>query len=336
MFALGPDSGWNPIDELLYDNDVTEKPIEFVVTPTNDDLSNKHLDIANCDESSEQESNLSQNNLSILKEEENKKEITSNDDTCEINRNVFFEDVIDSNKNKIELSLIKEQHSFNINNKNIDLNINNPNVQNYMSETCRENITNFIQDQSSENINESYSFTDKYETLNSDKPINNNISNDQNEINYQQTDFCEFKTVIPNSVFPLPNRTSEGYLEKTNNHINKNKQFNDINSENNLDSEFGEFSDFHSFNSVTENSDVCQLSIESSAFQNTEEMKNLNIEVTNYVTDNKNLNLKSDNFNNELMFKSNDILNSESYIQINYKHFCKDAFQGNYVSITAL
>lgn len=344
MFALGPDSGWNPIDELTfaYDNDLAENPIEFVEITTNDNLANKQLDIRNCDELPEQKSNLYQNNLSTLKQEENNKEITSND-KCEFDHKVSCENMIDSNKKKFNLSLTKEQHSLDIDNKKLDIKISNSNVvENYMSETHQENVTKYIQNKS-ENISENYSSKDIYGTLNSDKSLNNNniISDEQNEINNQHTDFCEFKTVIPNSIIlPLPNRTSEEYNEKIKSHPNKNEQFNDklhydINFENNLDSEFDEFSDFHSFNSVAEKSDVCQFSFESNAFQNNEEI-DFNIVQMNCVTDNKNHNLKSDNFNNVLMFKSNDILNSESSVQINYKNFCKDAFNGDYVSIVLL
>lgn len=412
MFCLhaGPDSVWNPIDELTlpYDYDVIEKRAGFV--ETSDSLSNWPPDITKNDECmksslSEQKSSLYQGNLSLkVNEGENNNKITSNhscenESDCDIKNYISTKNMVDSNNEKFNSSVIMEQQSsdvenLNVNKKtsqylsNVELQLNNADVvENNMSESHQETLdhphlksindkekSDYVQNILPVNICKVDAKTslpnDICETFNNNKTINNNnnpiIKNDIEEY----TDFCEFEGVVPNFLnMPLPNRTSKEHIDNIDDNqtiyhveqfsdkhytisenissiarqnenedsINLNystiedQQHSDANSENNFDSEFDDFCDFHTFSkSTAENSDFCHL--ESNTFHKTMELEHS----YNEQVKNDNLALKSDNFNNTSSLNPSIILNSETCIKIDYKQFCKDAFQGDYVSFSIL
>lgn len=147
----------------------------------------------------------------------------------------------------------------------------------------------------------------------------------------------------------------------------KNIENNIINSDQNLDSEFDEFSDFHTFSistteknpiSMINNDDFCDFKTNAPSFKNTIS------ENSKFLTsnDNNDLIFKSDNLNivnhnnniddnfcdfesgysgsdfntsgQVLDAKQNNVPESEFLMQLNYKEFCRDAFQGNYVSFS--
>lgn len=120
LSLLGPDGGWNPIEELSlpFDGDVDNKPRDCIKSNTIDSSSNWTSGIVKNDQPlesslSEQEPSLHTNNSSIWKDKENfvpwenKKELTS-DHSCrndneldcktEIKNNVSSENVIDSSR----------------------------------------------------------------------------------------------------------------------------------------------------------------------------------------------------------------------------------------------
>lgn len=143
-------------------------------------------------------------------------------------------------------------------------------------------------------------------------------------------------------------------------------QNNEINVEHNSGSEYDEFSDFHEFsNSSTEKKLICDKSDNNDDFCNYEtcipnfndivEIKHSNVEQVQCLTSNDSI-LKSDNQNSIINNDDDDddnfcdfesgyttsgdqvkdlkqnyaILDSESHVQLDYKQFCKDAFQGDY------
>lgn len=130
---VGPDGGWNPIDELSlpFDGDIIHETAVCIETNTNESLSKRPSSIAKNDLSmksslSEQEPSLHQNNLSIWKDKkdvpwENINKLTSNDScdnineidcNTEIKHNESSENVIDNNRKIIndDLSLTSEQY----------------------------------------------------------------------------------------------------------------------------------------------------------------------------------------------------------------------------------
>ncbi|CAH1731673.1 aftiphilin isoform X4 [Aphis gossypii] len=144
-------------------------------------------------------------------------------------------------------------------------------------------------------------------------------------------------------------------------------QNNEINVEYNSGSENDEFSDFHEFsNSTTEKKIICDKSDNDDDFCNYEtcipnfndtvEIKHSNVEQVQCLTSNDSI-LKSDYQNSIINNDDVDdddnfcdfesgyttsgdqvkdlkqnyaILDSESHVQLDYKQFCKDAFQGDY------
>lgn len=148
-------------------------------------------------------------------------------------------------------------------------------------------------------------------------------------------------------------------------------QNNENNVEHNSDSEFDEFSDFHVFSTSTtrkksisvtndDDDDFCKFETCIPDFNDSVEFKHSNVEQKKCITSNDNDSiLKSDNqnsvINNDdnfcdfesgnttpglhlsdqvLDLKQNDaMLNTESQVKIDYKQFCNDAFNGDYVSI---
>ncbi|XP_060856404.1 uncharacterized protein PF3D7_1120600 isoform X2 [Metopolophium dirhodum] len=144
-------------------------------------------------------------------------------------------------------------------------------------------------------------------------------------------------------------------------------QYNKINVEHNSDSEFDEFSDFHVFPTSTtkkksicdtndddDDDDFCTYETCRQDFNDTVELKHSNVKC---VTSNDSV-LKSENQNSIINNDDDDnfcdfesgyttsgfhtsdqvidlkqsyaILDSESRVQLDYKQFCKDAFQGDY------
>lgn len=156
---LGPDGGWNPLDELIlpYDRDLVEKPVDNIESISNDSLSNKPAGITKHEQSSEsslseQEPSSHHINVSIWKDKntvpwEDIKKSTSNNSCDSVNEleckteikhnNISSENVIDSNKKLInnDLSVITEQHICDIENvkhnttsqnlPNLELQLNN-------------------------------------------------------------------------------------------------------------------------------------------------------------------------------------------------------------------
>lgn len=142
-----------------------------------------------------------------------------------------------------------------------------------------------------------------------------------------------------------------------------------IDPEHNLDSEFDDFCDFHAFPNltteikpmdVTKDDDFCDFKTSIPTFNDKTEFKHSNVEKVLVDTNNDNLTFESDNqhcpnnddddnfcdfesgystsslpvSNQSLDVKQkNVVLGSESPVQIDYKQFCKDAFQGDYVSL---
>lgn len=143
----------------------------------------------------------------------------------------------------------------------------------------------------------------------------------------------------------------------------------EINIDNNLDSEFNDFCDFHTFSTsfnerrhtpVENNDDFCDFETSISVSGDTLELKQSNSEgitLFNRNDDEDNLKLKFNSKNNceddadvddnfcdfESGYSTtshqfldtkhkNKVLFSEPQIQFDYKQFCKDAFQGDFVS----
>lgn len=274
---LGPDGGWNPIDELSlpFDGDVNDKPGDCIKSNTIDGSSNWTSGVVNNDQPlvsslSEQEPSLHINDSSIWKDKENVvpweniKKLTS-DHSCnnfneldckpEIKFNVSSENVIDSNSkiNDDDSLVTSEQHNCDVENvKNNVTSLNLPNIEfklnnseevehneivqskmdkkSFSEETlfnghlepvdtkelskntnCVQNVLldNFKND-ASDNDTAVNSLDEKCENLSNDLSNNNNNNdiciNDQEEY----TDFCDFETVMPDSLnVPLPNRTFE-------------------------------------------------------------------------------------------------------------------------------
>lgn len=159
--------------------------------------------------------------------------------------------------------------------------------------------------------------------------------------------------------------------EKEENSINftlKNLNDDKINPEHNLDSEFDDFCDFHAFpnlvteitpTEVTNDDDFCDFKTNIPSFNNETELKhsntgnNDNDDNSTFKSDNQHCpnNDDDDNFcdfesgystsslpvSNQVLDveQNNVVLGSESQVQIDYKQFCKDAFQGDYVSLFA-
>jgi len=92
----------------------------------------------------------------------------------------------------------------------------------------------------------------------------------------------------------------------------QNQQTIEINFENNSDSEFDKFSDFHTF-STTENKPI--------SVKNDDEFCDFE---------------SGFNENHSVDIKQNELLISESHVQFDYKQFCMDTFQGDYVSFLKL
>lgn len=135
---IGPDCGWNPIDELSlpYSGNVIDE--SCIKSNTNESTSNWPLDIVKTDQSlkstlSEQEPILNQENLTIWKDKENivpweNIKIVNSTHSCdsanesdcksEIKHNVSSENVIDSNKkvNDDNFSETINQHTCDIEN----------------------------------------------------------------------------------------------------------------------------------------------------------------------------------------------------------------------------
>lgn len=107
--CVGPDSGWNPIDELPlpYDSVVIDKPVDHIDSNSHNSSDWPSISVKN-DQSmkpsiSDSESNLQPKNLIICKTKENIEKLTCdsvNGSGCEmkIEQNEFFDNVIDSYK----------------------------------------------------------------------------------------------------------------------------------------------------------------------------------------------------------------------------------------------
>lgn len=145
------------------------------------------------------------------------------------------------------------------------------------------------------------------------------------------------------------NDNNSKILNNTSISVEKNIEQNNKNHvEDNLDSEFDDFCDFHAFTNYTEPI-VPEIS-------NTNDFDHSNNKQENCKTsdnDYNNLTLKSNDQNNITCNTSNDddddfcdfeckvlndkqcdiVLDSKFQDQIDYKQFCKDAFQGDYVSV---
>lgn len=173
----------------------------------------------------------------------------------------------------------------------------------------------------------------------------------------------------------VPNTLVEKKVEQSANLTNlscstfQNGQNNEISYENS-DSEFNEFCDFHAFPTSTIENDFCDFKTSPSAFEGIIESRHSNSEQVKYVPNNfkerNHLTMKSDNQNSsniedvndddnfcdfesgysESNFqishqilnskKTDEVLDSDLHIQIDYKQFCSDIFEGNYVSYIIL
>lgn len=393
---LGPDSGWNTIDELPlpYDADALDKQ-DCIGSNLNDTSSNCTSSIENNDQllkSSEQMPSLHKNNLSIWKDEENINELSSNHNCNNVNEvegiinvrhNISFENIV-NRKNIKQISFMTPKQYID-DEKHVKCNINsqcstNSELQLDNSESVEHNMTveteasinlekscqsdtlvnghlqcvdikelsnqnNLVQNVLIDNIlhinnTEVNSISDLPEMFNNDLSINNNnniIKNVREEV---------IETVIPNSVH-LRNKTLQEHdeiiekcpdqipvtqikhceksenvsitevekVEKNVESINsvlQNQQANEVNLENNSDTEFDKFSDFHTF-SIVENEPTSVLNDDFCDFESG-------------INDNQFVDVK----------QSDKLLVSELHVQFDYKEFCKDTFQGDYVSFIKL
>lgn len=181
-------------------------------------------------------------------------------------------------------------------------------------------------------------------------PLPNRTSEEHTEIfeNCKLADKCH----NPDQIQILQFNDNSNILQ--NNSISEDKnveQINENHNEDKLDSEFDDFCDFHAFTNYSVSS-IPEIS-------NTQDFEHSNKTQEKFVTsdnDDNNLPLKSNNQNSITCNSSNNdddnfcdfesqvlsdkhfdtVLDSKSQVQIDYKQFCKDAFQGDHVSLTLI
>ncbi|XP_025423587.1 aftiphilin isoform X2 [Sipha flava] len=183
-----------------------------------------------------------------------------------------------------------------------------------------------------------------------EKIINKQFNDEQADVSH---DISIFNEKIEQNVEPINTKSTLKNLEN-----------NIINSDQNFDSEFDEFSDFHTFSisttekkpiSTTDNDDFCDFETNAPSFKNTIISENSKFLTSNdnidsiFKSDNQNIVNHNDNIDDNfcdfesgysgsdfntsrqvLDVKQNYVPKSEFLIQLDYKEFCKDAFQGDY------